>query len=149
MKNRSLGTITLLAPTEKAFANLTEEEWKTLEDKSVADELLRRHIVTGKLAVFLIYVCYYFYASFIKPCIIHFISVDVIADVVCCDGVGMSTWPFSEEVNTANGFSMNVRRKNREQVIFGETTTESCDHVTKDGLIHYVDRVRTYTRLFV
>lgn len=108
LKNRSLGTITLLAPTEKAFANLTEEEWKTLEDKSVADELLRRHIVT---------------------------------DVVCCDGVGMSTWPFSEEVNTANGFSMNVRRKNREQVIFGETTTESCDHVTKDGLIHYVDRV--------
>lgn len=66
-------------------------------------------------------------------------------DVVCCDGVGMSTWPFSEEVNTANGFSMNVRRKNRFNVIFGETTTESCDHLAKDGLIHYVDKVRLFS----
>lgn len=63
------------------------------------------------------------------------------SDVVCCDGVGMSTWPFSEEVNTANGFSMNVRRKNRSSVVFGETVTESCDHLTKDGLIHFVDKV--------
>lgn len=62
-------------------------------------------------------------------------------DVVCCDGVGMSTWPFSEEVNTANGFAMNVRRKNRSSVVFGETATESCDHLAKDGLIHYVDKV--------
>lgn len=108
LKNGSLGPITLLAPSETAFANLTEEEWKTLEDKTVADELLRRHIVT---------------------------------DVVCCDGVGMSTWPFSEEVNTANGFAMNVRRKNRSSVVFGETATESCDHLAKDGLIHYVDKV--------
>lgn len=53
----------------------------------------------------------------------------------------MSTWPFSEEVNTANGFAMNVRRKNRSSVVFGETVTESCDHLTKDGLIHYVDKV--------
>lgn len=48
LKNGSLGPITLLAPTDTAFANLTEEEWKTLEDKTVADELLRRHIVTGR-----------------------------------------------------------------------------------------------------
>lgn len=48
LKNGSLGPVTLLAPTEAAFANLTEEEWKTLEDKTLADELLRRHIVTGE-----------------------------------------------------------------------------------------------------
>lgn len=47
LKNGTLGPVTLLAPTEKAFSNLTEEEWKTLEDKNMADELLRRHIVTG------------------------------------------------------------------------------------------------------
>lgn len=108
LKNGSLGPITLLAPTEKAFGNLTKEDWKILEDKAMVEELLRRHIIT---------------------------------DVVCCEGVGMTTWPFSEEVSTANGFSMNVRRKNRRNVIFGETTTESCDHLTKDGIIHYVDKV--------
>ena len=59
----------------------------------------------------------------------------------------MTAWPFSEEVSTANGFSLNVRRKNRQNVIFGETTTESCDHLTKDGIIHYVDKVDT-TYLF-
>ncbi|XP_065212377.1 periostin [Planococcus citri] len=108
LKNGSLGPVTLLAPSESAFANLTTEDWKTLEDKNVADELLRRHIIT---------------------------------DVVCCDGVGMASWPFSEEVSTANGFSMSVRRKNKYNVIFGETTTESCDHLTTDGIIHYVDKV--------
>lgn len=55
----------------------------------------------------------------------------------------MSTWPFSEEVSTANGFAMSVRRKNKHNVMFGETMTESCDHLTKDGLIHYVNKVRT------
>lgn len=60
MKNGSLGPITLLAPTENAFANLTEEEWKSLEDKNVADELLRRHIVSGNwFFVFLNNVSYY------------------------------------------------------------------------------------------
>lgn len=108
LKNGSMGPVTLLAPSETAFANLTAEDWKTLEDKNVADELLRRHIIT---------------------------------DVVCCDGVGMASWPFSEEVSTANGFSMSVRRKNKYNVIFGETTTESCDHLTTDGIIHYVDKV--------
>ena len=53
----------------------------------------------------------------------------------------MASWPFSEEVSTANGFSMSVRRKNKYNVIFGETTTESCDHLTTDGIIHYVDKV--------
>lgn len=108
LKNGSFGPITLLAPTEKAFSNLTKEDWKMLEDKAVVEELLRRHII---------------------------------ADVICCDGIGMTTWPFSEEVSTANGFSLSVRRKNRRNVIFGETTTESCDHLTKDGIIHYVDKV--------
>lgn len=108
LKNGSLGPVTLLAPSESAFANLTAEDWKTLEDKTLADELLRRHIIT---------------------------------DVVCCDGVGMASWPFSEEVSTANGFSMSVRRKNKYNVIFGEATTESCDHLTTDGIIHYVDKV--------
>lgn len=62
-------------------------------------------------------------------------------DVVCCDGVGMAVWPFSEEVTTANGFSMSVRRKTGYNVIFGETTTESCDYLATDGLVHYVDKV--------
>lgn len=70
-----------------------------------------------------------------------FYFVILFSDIVCCNGIGSTSWPFSDEVITVSGTSLNVRRKNPEQVMFGGATTTSCDRVATDGLIHSVDRV--------
>lgn len=42
-------SISLLAPTDEAFASLAEEDLKTLtEDKAKADLLLKNHVLTGE-----------------------------------------------------------------------------------------------------
>lgn len=43
-------SISLLAPTDEAFASLAEEDLKTLtDDKNKANQVLKNHILTGKL----------------------------------------------------------------------------------------------------
>lgn len=45
-------SISLLAPTDEAFAGLSEEDLKTLqEDKKKANEVLKNHVLTGKFAI--------------------------------------------------------------------------------------------------
>lgn len=48
-------SISLLAPTDEAFAGLSEEDMKALqEDKKKANEVLKNHVLTGGCGVFVI-----------------------------------------------------------------------------------------------
>jgi uncharacterized surface protein with fasciclin (FAS1) repeats len=64
-----------------------------------------------------------------------------IAEALCCAGVGATSWPFTNRVETLSGKSVAVRRDHDGRVHIGSTTVHDCDIPATNGIIHSVNRV--------
>ena len=68
-------------------------------------------------------------------CVIH------VAEALCCAGIGATSWPFTNRVETLSGRSVSVRRDHEGRVHIGSTTVLDCDIPATNGIIHAVNRV--------
>lgn len=64
-----------------------------------------------------------------------------ITEALCCAGVGATSWPFTNRVETLSGKSVAVRRDHEGRVHIGSTTVHDCDIPATNGIIHSVNRV--------
>nr|XP_018899552.1 PREDICTED: transforming growth factor-beta-induced protein ig-h3 [Bemisia tabaci] len=65
----------------------------------------------------------------------------VLTDSLCCSGIGMSGWIFTNHVSTLAGRAMEVKRDGSGSVLFGPMKAVQCDNTATNGLIHVVDKV--------
>jgi uncharacterized surface protein with fasciclin (FAS1) repeats len=77
---------------------------------------------------------------------VHMTNVEMflnvaITEALCCAGVGVTSWPFTNRVETLNGKSVSVRRDHEGRVHIGSTTVQDCDIPATNGIIHSVNRV--------
>jgi uncharacterized surface protein with fasciclin (FAS1) repeats len=64
-----------------------------------------------------------------------------VSEALCCAGVGATSWPFTNRVETLSGRSVAVRRDHEGRVHIGTTTVQDCDIPATNGIIHSVNRV--------
>ena len=64
-----------------------------------------------------------------------------VTEALCCVGVGATSWPFTNRVETLSGKSVAVRRDHEGHVHIGSTTVQDCDIPATNGIIHSVNRV--------
>lgn len=65
----------------------------------------------------------------------------ILPEALCCAGVGATSWPFTNRVETLSGRSVAVRRDHEGRVHIGSTMVKDCDIPATNGLIHTVNRV--------
>ncbi|XP_023708109.1 transforming growth factor-beta-induced protein ig-h3, partial [Cryptotermes secundus] len=65
----------------------------------------------------------------------------ILPEALCCAGVGATSWPFTNRVETLSGKSVAVRRDHEGRVHIGSTTVHDCDIPATNGIIHSVNRV--------
>lgn len=69
-----------------------------------------------------------------------FIRKHMLEDHVCCSSVGPVVWPFVNEVSTLAGSSMELRRDSTGKVYFSSAIATDCDHIVKDGVVHFINK---------
>ncbi|XP_066999275.2 transforming growth factor-beta-induced protein ig-h3 [Anabrus simplex] len=65
----------------------------------------------------------------------------ILPEMLCCSGVGISSWPFINRVETLGGRSVGVRRDHDDRIHVGSTTVQQCDIMATNGIIHTVNRI--------
>ncbi|PSN55982.1 hypothetical protein C0J52_02154 [Blattella germanica] len=64
----------------------------------------------------------------------------ILPEALCCAGVGATSWPFTNRVETLER-SVEVRRDHEGRVHIGSTTVLDCDIPATNGIIHSVNRI--------
>ncbi|GLH05934.1 Spermatophylax protein 12 [Gryllus bimaculatus] len=65
----------------------------------------------------------------------------ILPEMLCCTGIGASSWLFVNRVETLDGHYVAVRRDSDDNVHIGTTTVRQCDIMATDGIIHSVNRI--------
>jgi len=68
-----------------------------------------------------------------------------VTEALCCTGVGATSWPFTNRVETISGKSVAIRRDHEGHIHIGSTTVQECDIPATNGIIHSVNRVCNVT----
>ncbi len=61
---------------------------------------------------------------------------------LCCSGVGVSSWLFTNRVKTLNeDLTYKIRKDSRNRVRIGEAVVQQCDKMASNGIVHIIDQV--------
>lgn len=61
---------------------------------------------------------------------------------LCCSGVGVSSWLFTNRVPTLKeGISHRIRKDSHNHVRIGDAVIQQCDKIATNGIMHVIDTV--------
>ncbi|XP_049789948.1 transforming growth factor-beta-induced protein ig-h3-like [Schistocerca nitens] len=75
-----------------------------------------------------------------KELLTHVLRKHILPEVLCCSGVSVATWPFSSRAESLGG-PLPLRRDYEGRIHMGGAAITSCDHVSNDGVVHFVNKV--------
>lgn len=70
-----------------------------------------------------------------------FVKRHILPTPLCCSGVGVSSWLFTNRVKTLNeNLTYKIRKDSRNRVRIGEAVVQQCDKMASNGIVHIVDQ---------
>lgn len=65
----------------------------------------------------------------------------ILAEILCCNGVGPQPWGFNNLVKTLSHQIQQISRRGDHQIRIGRATVTKCDSLATNGVVHTVDKI--------
>ncbi|KAJ1527112.1 hypothetical protein ONE63_008647 [Megalurothrips usitatus] len=70
-----------------------------------------------------------------------FMERHVLPVSMCCSGVGVSSWLFTNRVSSMSSHSYRIRKDSHNRVRVGDALVQQCDKMATNGIMHVIDTV--------